>query len=349
LAGEGQDVLAETKVLLNETLARVNKGLAIKPIIKKYPFNEKFDKREKLTCALNFEKYNGDILVDSSMAKQDVHFSTQVEKWIKDGIKGNALMVGDYGYIKIFMNGRVPYKLRQAAQIWLNPEILSTANTPVFTRGNFQLIINNGILQARIGDEIINFVELGQLPAKAWTLVNLNINEFSSKIQLGLGRDIGIAKSFSSRLINFQGPVYIGGAPENPKRFIGLIGEVLLFNRLLHYEDYESSVIYNTVIDGDFSQQSLNTVIINLGARNVEFMRIYQKGRISESSWEKFRNMKLLSVRKNKDRARHVTIVAELKTGNSDDITELNVEIPIPEFDNIKLILPPESSQLTVR
>jgi len=59
--------------------------------------------------------------------------------------------------------------------------------------------------------------------------------------------------------------------------------------------------------------------------------------------------MKLLEVRKGQDRARHVTIVAELKTSNSDKITELSVEVPIHELDIIKLILPPESVQLTVR
>jgi hypothetical protein len=194
---------------------------------------------------------------------------------------------------------------------------------------------------------LVTFEEIGVIEPGKWTQVNLSINEFASKIQASFGKDYGITKNFSARLVNPDGPIYIGGSPEGAIRFKGLIDEFYVYHRLFYKRDLEFPNIYNCSIDGAFSRLSLGTVILELNAENVDYMRVYQEGKIGDSYWENFRNIKILPVVKNRDRKDSIRVIAELKNRFSAGIEEVEVEIAIPRAKNAEFVLPPPSMELT--
>jgi hypothetical protein len=342
-----QEAIEKLQAERLELLAKLGRVVQTPTIIKTLAFMEQYDREDSMFCHLGFEDIIRDRVRDRSPGRQEARFTTDISNWVRAGVTGDALLLGDHGYLRISNNQTVPYNLRQAMQFWINPDEQSVHSSFLVSRGNCRLEIRDAVLRVFIGEELVTFEEIGVIEPGKWTQVNLSINEFASKIQASFGKDYGITKNFSARLVNPDGPIYIGGSPEGAIRFKGLIDEFYVYHRLFYKRDLEFPNIYNCSIDGAFSRLSLGTVILELNAENVDYMRVYQEGKIGDSYWENFRNIKILPVVKNRDRKDSIRVIAELKNRFSAGIEEVEVEIAIPRAKNAEFVLPPPSMELT--
>ncbi len=301
-------------------------------------------------CRIDFEEFNGRSLKDKCPANQDVEYGASVKEWIlKDGVAGNALKFSEQAYIKIKNNYKAAYQSKTSYQLWIYPDPSTLVYSPLLIRGGFKVEIRDSRLRAVIGEELLTYEALGQLQANQWQLIQILVDEFSSKVEMNISNRVTQLKTYQSKIINPQDTLYIGGGPDEARFFKGYMDEITVFHRLLNKKDLELPVIYNCKLQGQFVGADYKYALVNLQAQNADWMKIYQAEKGQDCRWEPYHSNSLTQLFNPGNSASFLTLIAELKNKHSDNIKKITVDLPLPEERNVKFILPPDKSEVTSR
>lgn len=299
---------------------------------------------------IQFEDVDGDKANDSGVSGQYAE-GINFTKWKAQGISGNAVKLGDHGYLTISNQHKVSYNLKQSYQFWIYPsKEIKSKKMLLLQRGSLNIEIEQGMLRASVGGDWMNFKNLPLLQPDRWQLISISIDEFAGKILIGCGEDTMEEKDFKTKFGNPEGSIFIGGAPSESLRFYGLIDEVVIFHRLLVVSDFQHGYIYNESVTQGFCDDSLKTVWVEFDAEGVDFMRVYQEGYFTGAAWHPFKNKWILPVFKSTNkRTDSLSVICQLKNLYSNSVKELKLDIPIPYDPGIRFILPPENVEVTTK
>jgi len=270
------------------------------------------------------------------------------EPLFKDGVQGRALDFSGKTFLEVRSEGDLEYRQKQSFQAWIHPDSRALSASLLFSRGNFRFMLEKGHLAAVIGRETLVFKGLGKIKKDLWTPVQVCLDQFSSKISISTFDSKGFSRTFSSRLIDPEGVLFIGGDRDPAQRYSGLMDEVKVFYRPFAPADFQYGFPVNLSLAGEFTDASLRTIRLRVKADNAAFMKIYQQGFISKSSWEKFKPFKILKVFEHRNQTRNILIVGEFKSLNGSQSIEIRREIPIPASKSLPVFrMPPPNVTLT--